>query len=217
MTGTEMLSFGPLQIEYQPEVLEPRPWTQRQSEWAARLLDTLPPGDVLELCAGVGHIGLLAVSGTSRHLVQVDADGLACDLARRNAARASQAGARWSVEVRHGDLEEALKPDELFVFVLADPPWVRSDATSDHPDDPVSAIDGGDDGLDLARACLEVISRHLTQDGAALVQVGDRVQVDALGEHLRTRPELGLRAVAHELLEGGAIVHVARLAAGGAG
>ncbi len=206
------MQFGHLDIAYDSEVLQPRPWTERQSDWSATLLAGLPSGDVLELCAGVGHIGLLAVAATDRRLVQIDASERACELARANAERARTADSRWSVEVRHGELEGSLAGDEEFVLVIADPPWVRSDQTGDHPDDPASAIDGGDDGLDLARSCLDVIGGHLAADGAALLQVGDRDQVRAIEEHVAAHPRLRLRVVSHEVLHGGVLVHLARLA-----
>src|SRR6478609_465026 len=45
------------------------------------------------------------------------------------------------VEVRVGRLETSLMPAERFALVLADPPWVPSDAVSRFPEDPVAAID----------------------------------------------------------------------------
>jgi methylase of polypeptide subunit release factors len=208
VTGTTQLTrFGHLEIEYDDQVLQPRSWTEHQSTWAAELLHGVPAGEVLELCAGAGHIGLLAISGTDRHLVQVDADGRACELARANAARSGSG----STEVRQGGLEEALRPEERFSLVIADPPWVRSDETGDHPGDPLAAIDGGDDGLDAVRSCVEVIGRHLAADGAAVLQVGDQDQVDAVARHVAGRPHLDLRVVEHRLLDGGALVHLARL------
>ena len=206
----QLMTFGHLQVEYDAQVLEPRGWTEQQSSWAAELLTGLPAGDVLELCAGVGHIGLLAIVGTSRHLVQVDADGHACDLARANASRAGAATADWSVEVRHGWLEDTLKPDERFVLVIADPPWVRSDETSRHPDDPLSAIDGGEDGLDSVRSCLAVIGRHLSPGGAAVLQVGDAEQAESVRAIVAEQPDLALRVVEHRTGPSGALVHLAR-------
>lgn len=208
MSVLEVMTFGHLEIRYDAEVLKPRPWTEEQSVWAAKLLADLPAGDVLELCAGVGHIGLLAVQGTTRHLVQVDASARACALARINAAEAGPAGR--SVEVREGALEEALAEDERFVLVIADPPWVPSDDVASHPDDPTSAIDGGADGLDGVRACLDVVARHLTDVGAAVLQVGDREQVEAVREYVDQRPQLRLAVADDRILDQGALVHLAR-------
>lgn len=199
------MTFGHLEIEFDSRVLTPRPWTEAQSAWAAELLATLPPGDVLELCAGAGHIGLLAVAGSSRHLVQVDANEVACDYARSNAARAGR-----PVEVRHGWLEESLLPDERFALVIADPPWVPAAQTAQHPEDPLSAIDGGADGLDVVRSSLTVIDRHLAPEGAAVLQVGDRGQAEAVGTYVDARPHLDLRAVGHRVLDDGALVLLTR-------
>ena len=204
------MTFGRLEIEYDDRVLRPRPWTLMQSAWAAELLGRLPPGDVLELCAGAGHIGLLTVVGTDRHLVQVDADVVACGFARANGARARGTGTGWSVEVRHGWLEEALSPGERFVLVVADPPWVPSAETSRHPEDPLPAIDGGPDGLDVVRTCLDVIGRHLTQDGAALLQVGSTEQAEAVAAYAEQHRRLDLRAVDHRAHAEGAVVQLTR-------
>ena len=211
MTGTtQRTAFGPLTIEYDDRVLRPRDWTRAQSAWAAELLTTLPPGGVLELCSGAGHIGLLAVAGTDRRLLQVDADAVACGFARANADRARNAGDGWSVEVRHGWLEEALEPQERFVLVIADPPWVTSVDTARHPQDPITAIDGGPDGLVVVRSSLAVTGRHLAHDGAALLQVGDAAQARRVDEHLRRTPGLALRTVEIRTVEGGALMHLVR-------
>ncbi|NYE36772.1 release factor glutamine methyltransferase [Nocardioides cavernae] len=180
---TEHIEFGPapgsLDIAFDDRVLRPREWTAAQSAWAADLMATTPGGTVLELCAGAGHIGLLAVAANGRRLVCVDASPVACDYARVNAVAN---GLAERVEVRESRLEEALADDERFPVVIADPPWVPREQTTRYPQDPLTAIDGGDDGLDVARACLEVIDRHLAPGGSAVLQVGTRAQTDLLRE-----------------------------------
>lgn len=174
---TERMDFGSLTIAFDDRVLRPRAWTAAQSEWAADLMATAPGGAVLELCAGAGHIGLLAVAANRRELVCVDASSVACDYARANAL-ANQMADR--VEVREGRLEEAVASHERFPVVIADPPWVPREETSRYPEDPLTAIDGGDDGLDVARACLAVVDAHLAPGGSAVLQVGTLAQVDVL-------------------------------------
>lgn len=176
-TGTRTTSFGSLQIAYDDRVLEPRAWTQWQSAWAAELLESRPAGPVLELCTGAGQIGLLAVAGNERRLVAVDLDPVACRYAVHNAGIAGLAD---RVEVRNAPLEEACSEDETFPLIIADPPWVPREDTGRFPEDPLTAIDGGDDGLHLARACLVVIDDHLHPEGRALLQVGTRDQVRQL-------------------------------------
>ena len=167
--------FGPIGVEYDDEVLVPRPWTIEQSRWAVELLPDLPEGPVLELCAGAGQIGLVVAHETGRALVQVDVDARACGYARRNA---EQAGLR--ADVRCGDLTGALAPDERFPLVLADPPYVPSDEVDSLPEDPAGAIDGGADGLDIARTCLGVAAAHLADGGVVVLQLGSCEQADQL-------------------------------------
>lgn len=178
---TEQIAFGSLTIAFDDRVLRPREWTAAQSEWAADLMVRAPGGPVLELCAGAGHIGLLAVAVTGRRLVCVDSSPVACDYARANAVAA---GIADRVEVREGRLETALQADEQFPVIIADPPWVPRDMTRQFPEDPLSAIDGGADGLDVARACLTVVADHLAPGGSAVLQLGTTAQAD----DLRTEP-----------------------------
>lgn len=196
MAVAKSMSFGHLEIAYDDRVLEPRAWTTMQSEWAADLLGQAPDGRVLELCGGAGHIGLLAVATSARHLVCVDLNPVACDFAREN-ARAAGLGAR--VEVRHGRIDEVLEPEERFALVVADPPWVPTAGVARFPDDPPVAIDGGDTGLDVARECVDAVVAHLVPGGHALLQLGTVEQAAEVGRWLDDMPDLSLGEVrAHE-------------------
>jgi methylase of polypeptide subunit release factors len=175
------MTFGGLSIEYDDTVLEPRSWTTAQSHWAADLLRRSPEGAVLELCSGAGHIGLLAATLGSRPLVQVDMDPAACAFARRNAAAARPVE---RVEVLEGPVDGTLDADARFVGVIADPPWVPSAETDRFPDDPLLAIDGGPEGLDVMRSCVRVAARHLVEGGWVLLQIGTEEQVKALDSWL---------------------------------
>jgi len=195
--------FEGLAIRYDDRVLAPRDWTAAQSHWVAELIGTAPPGAVLELCAGVGHIGLRAIQLAPRPLVCVDTNPAACDLLREN-ARAN--GLR--VEVREGSMEVVLHPAEQFPVIVADPPWVERAQVGDHPEDPVTAIDGGFDGLDLVRLCLTMIARHLMAAGSAVLQVGP-TQVGAVRGLVSGYDDL--RVVEFRTFERGALVRIARV------
>lgn len=172
-------AFGPLIIEYDARVLPPRSWTLEQSRWAAALCADAAAGPLLELCAGAGQIGLAAAVLADRELVQVEADPVAAGYARRNARRAG-----WGdrVEVRTDRLEEALRPDELFPLILADPPYLPTADTERWPEDPRTAIDGGPDGLAVTRACLVVAAAHLRRGGRLLLQVAGPDQAARVDE-----------------------------------
>lgn len=206
MPTVTTIPFGPLRISYDERVLTPRSWTQAQSLWAAELVAKSPPGPVLELCCGAGQIGLLAIATTPRPLVCVDVNPAACEFTRRNA---EEAGLAHLVEVREGLLEEQVAPDERFAVVIADPPWVPHDQVGRYPEDPLVAIDGGPDGLDLARACAVVAAEHLAPGGSALLQVGTTAQAERL--RLELAPESRLATAEVRELERGALVRLVRV------
>lgn len=202
-----MIRFGHLDIDFDDRVLRPRPWTARQSEWAAELLADLPDGPVLELCSGAGQIGLLTVALQERPLVCVDANPVACDFTRANADRA---GLGHLVEVREGDMEHAMDPEERFSLVIADPPWVPTAQVERYPEDPRLAIDGGEDGMLIAKMCLATIERHLSPGGAAVLQLGTTAQAQRVLEMI-TGSDLSVHEVRDWPGEG-VLVHIARAA-----
>ena len=161
------VDFEGLRIQTDPEVLTPRDWTAAQAHWAAELSSDVPDGPVLEVCAGAGHLGLLTARLTGRDLVAVDLNPVAGTLVQQNAEHAGV-----TVDVRIGDMVSVLGPQEYFPLMVVDPPWVRSREVEGFPEDPVLAIDGGDDGLRLVRACVGVVAVHLAPEGAAILQVG---------------------------------------------
>jgi release factor glutamine methyltransferase len=185
MTAAQV-DFGGLTIEYDERLLTPRDWTRQHAGWAARLLPDLPAGDVLELCAGAGQIGLLAVRDSLRRLVCVDLDPVAAEYITRNAAAAGMAD---RVSARTASIRDAVAPDERFPLIIADPPWVPRDRTAQYPGDPLTAIDGGPDGLAVTRDCLTAIDGHLAPGGVALLQLapGD-AQADAVAGALAGSP-----------------------------
>lgn len=186
---SHQVRYGSLVIEYDERVLRPRRWTTHQARWGAELLASAPAGPVLELCAGAGQIGLLTVAATTRELVCVDLNPVACEFARRNAAAN---GIAHRVDVRHGDLNEVLRPDEKFAFVVADPPYLGPEDVARFPDDPLLAIDGGPDGLAVVRTCVDVIGHHLMPGGRALVQLQSVEQAHRVRDELAARGALAL-------------------------
>jgi len=208
----QTMVFGHLPIAYDERVLRPRPWTVAQSRWATELLQTAPePSEVLELCAGAGHIGLLTLAMADAlpiRLVTVDVNPAACAYARRNA---EAAGLGERVDVREGRIDAVLAPEERFDLVIADPPWVASSMTDRFPEDPQIAIDGGTDGLDIVRSCLEACDRHLVPGGAVVLQLGSPGQALRVQDHLWAT---GSRLSAREIRPFGVQGVLMRLSAG---
>jgi release factor glutamine methyltransferase len=198
----QRMEFGPICVEFDDQVLRPRPWTLMQSEWAAELAASAPAGPILELCAGAGHIGLAAAVLSNRNLVQVEVEPAAARLAVRNA---TAAGYRSRTAVRVGSMQHVLGADEAFPLIVADPPYLPTAEVSRWPDDPVRAIDGGTDGLRLLRMSLRVSARHLMPGGAVLLQVAGARQAQELEAEL---PAGMVTAELREVDDRRAVVHL---------
>lgn len=198
----EVADFAGLDIHWDRRVLRPRAWTAEQSRWATEIARTAPPGPILELCCGAGQIGLLAARESGRELVQVDRDPVAAGYARRNAAAA---GVRS--DVRDAALEGALAPEERFPIVIADPPWLPTGRVAQYPDDPVTAVDGGADGVDMVLECLAVAMRHVAPLGHVVIQVGVNQQSELVAGTVSGHPGLAVLGV-RDCRPGGILVHV---------
>jgi release factor glutamine methyltransferase len=136
---------------------------------------------MLEIGCGAGQIGLAAAVLSGSALVQVDRDPAACRWAAHNAAAN---GCATRVEQRCGTAQEVLAPAERFGVVIADPPYVPSSDVGLYPEDPLGAIDGGADGLEVPRAFVEAAAGHLAPGGNVVVQLRGLAQVDQLAAWL---------------------------------
>ena len=154
------------------DVLIPRPETEQLVESAIEWAKGR--GAIRVVDVGTGS-GCLAVS-LARHLPQatvyaVDLSNLALDVARRNVAR----HASDSVQLVCGDLLESFASG--LDLVVANLPYV---AEADWPlvsvgvksFEPVLALDGGADGLDLFRKLLPQAAERLSPDGLLLMEIG---------------------------------------------
>jgi release factor glutamine methyltransferase len=108
-------------------------------------------------------------------LLATDASPAALELARENAVGHAVADVIQFVEA---DLLPPALPGDggPLDVVLANLPYVRSDAIAGLPVaasfEPAIALDGGPDGLDVARRLLGRLPEVLAHDGVALLEIG---------------------------------------------
>ncbi|SEF20873.1 release factor glutamine methyltransferase [Amycolatopsis pretoriensis] len=163
--------FHGLRITVRPGVFVPR----HRTEFLVDVAVSLAPPDpvVLDLCCGSGALGAaFGAFVTPRELHAADVEPAAVSCARLNLPLA---------EVHAGDLYDAL-PASLrgrVDVLLANVPYVPSEAVATMPPEarlhePRVALDGGSDGLDLARRVAEGASRWLAPGGTLLVETSTR-------------------------------------------
>lgn len=155
--------------------LIPRPETE---ELAMLLIDRFgksapPPARLLDMATGSGVLGLALAAAwpdCRATLSDISADALA--LAAENLQRMGLDPER--VALAHGDLFAAVAGP--FELIVANLPYIPSaeistlEAELSH--EPVLALDGGADGLDVIRRFIAALPSHLAPDGLAALEVG---------------------------------------------
>lgn len=168
--------FRHLKLTLGAETLIPRPDTESVVDAALERLGRRGDGcRVLELGTGSGAIAIsLAREGPTCKVYATDVSEAALQLARHNAARASQ-----HVQFRQADLTFGL--DGLaggIDLLVSNPPNVASAALEAlEPEvrdwEPHAALDGGPDGLDFYRRIFDEASWLLAPGADVVLEVGD--------------------------------------------
>jgi release factor glutamine methyltransferase len=169
--------FCRLRIAVEPGVFVPR----RRTEFLVAQAIGLAPSDavVLDVCCGSGAIGAaIAAALPDTELHATDVDPIAVRCARRNLD--------GSARIYQGDMYEPL-PGSLrgrVDVLVANVPYVPTEAVALMPPEAReherrAALDGGPDGLDLARRLFAGAPQWLAPGGCALVESTD-AQADAL-------------------------------------
>lgn len=128
---------------------------------------------VLDLCTGSGCLAILAaLAFENAHVTAIDVSEDALDVARRNVSD-YELGQR--VTLLQSDVYGTLG-DQRFDLIIANPPYVRSDAVAAFPPEyraePELAHLGGRDGLDLVKRIIDEAPRYLQPTGILVVEIG---------------------------------------------
>jgi len=150
-------------------VLIPRQETELLCQEAIRIIGNAP-WNVLDLCTGSGCIGItIAEHCKNANVSAIDISADALSLARENAQRLHQ-----KVSFVQNDLLEGI--DDIYDAILSNPPYIprgelpHLQAEVQH--DPMLALDGGTDGLELIRRIQQYCKKNLKKDGLLLMEIG---------------------------------------------
>ncbi|RCH64576.1 putative protein N(5)-glutamine methyltransferase [Streptomyces sp. SDr-06] len=173
--------FHGLRVAVEPGVFVPRRRTEFLVRQALAGADTTRPVVVVDLCCGSGALGAAlatALPGAELHAADIEAAAVRC--ARRNVAALGG-------QVYQGDLFAPLPPGlrGRIDILAANVPYVPSDEVGllppearDH--EPLVALDGGTDGLDIMRRVALEAPGWLAPGGTLLVETSERQVPGAL-------------------------------------
>ena len=166
--------------------LIPRPETEQLVEIALEMVKGKTSPKILDVGTGSGVIAItLALQLTEAEVQAADLSTDALALAAANAERHGLAG---RITFHQADL---LPPgDSKFDLIVANLPYIPApEIAALSPEvhhDPLAALDGGPDGLDLVRRLIDAAPERLTPGGALLLEIGAG-QADAVNTLLANR------------------------------
>ena len=169
--------FMGLEFKASPAALIPRPETELLVEKAISLLKERE-SIIIDVGTGAGAIAVsLAVNLPRAVLYATDVSPRALQLARVNALKH---GVDRRVFFRQGDLLAALSEDRLIGridLIAANLPYITTEEMADLPPEvrryePLTALDGGADGLALYRRLIPEATLLLKPQGYLLLEIG---------------------------------------------
>lgn len=136
--------------------------------------DPYSVGSVLDMCTGSGCLAILAGEAfPNAELTGADISPEALEVAQINRSRFMLDDYLELVET---DLFANLQ-GRRFDVIISNPPYVTQEAMDELPQEyrhePTLALEAGDDGMDIMRRMMPVLGDHLTENGIAVIEIGN--------------------------------------------
>jgi release factor glutamine methyltransferase len=171
--------FRGLDFIVTPDVLVPRPDTETLVE-AALAIGNGQNLAALDICTGSGAVAIaLKHESPSLEVYAADISPEALTVARKNARRILGTGE--IIRVREADLFTPLTTSRFpfpFSLITANPPYIASGEIAalarEVRGEPLLALDGGEDGLDLIRRIITEAPAFLLPGGSLLMEADPR-------------------------------------------
>ena len=160
--------FYGYKINVSGDVLTPRPETEELCEWIIRYAKK--EDKILDLCTGSGAIAITLKKKTGAKVTASDISEKALATAKENAKENNA-----EIEFIESDMFE--KIEGTYSIIVSNPPYIPS-ADIAHLDrevkdyEPLTALDGGKDGLDFYRIIAKESRNYLAEKGHLYMEVG---------------------------------------------
>ncbi len=174
--------FWSLPLMVSPATLIPRPDSETLIELVLEHYSDCPPGRILDLGTGSGCLLLALLSEFKM------ATGVGVDISADAIAVAAENAKRVELFDRSDFLQGNWTKGQVNTFdlIVSNPPYIPTRDIDGLDKDvrafePMTALDGGDDGLDMYRAIFSAISQVLAADGKVVVEIGIGQRDDVCG------------------------------------
>ena len=163
--------FYGYKIKVDERVLIPRPETEQLAEL---VIKTAEEGDkILDLCTGSGCIAVAVAKQAAEKNIAVTASDISASALELAAENAKANGA----DIKFIESDLFAKVRGKFNIIVCNPPYIRRGDLAGlqrevREHEPLSALDGGDDGLDFYRRLAAEAPKHLVRGGTLLVECG---------------------------------------------
>ena len=129
---------------------------------------------VLDMCTGSGCLAILAqMAFPEAQVTGADISADALEVAKINRTKY---GLDDDLELVQTDIFSHLGKRK-FDLIISNPPYVTHQAMEELPaeyrHEPALALEAGDDGMDFMRRFMPALKEHLTENGLAIVEIGD--------------------------------------------
>lgn len=169
---TNTQEFMALDLYVDSNVLIPQPDTEILVE---EVIDILKKDSnkksVLDLCTGSGAIGISVAKYSESHVTMSDISENALEIAKKNAT-SNEIIVKCNFIL--SDMFENI--DEKFDIIVSNPPYIKTKVintlSAEVQNEPMLALDGGEDGLNFYRIIAENAYKHLNKDGILALEIG---------------------------------------------
>ena len=165
--------FMGLTMKADPRALIPRQETELLVEEAlAHIRKLSPPAKILDMCTGSGCIAVSIAKLADATVTAVDISHKSLSLATENAVLH---GLMDKIHFHQGDLFSGLE-NQTFDIIISNPPYIpAAEIAILQPEihhEPKTALDGGNDGMDIYRRLVPQSLGYLAPGGKLLLEIG---------------------------------------------
>lgn len=162
--------FMGLDFKVNSHTLIPRGDTEILVERAIEIVKKNTYNSVLDIGTGSGAIAVSIAKYTNTHVDAVDISEGALKTAIEN-------GSNNGVNVNFFKSDLFSEVNEKYDIILSNPPYIEKDVIETlEPDvkdyEPLSALDGGNDGLDFYRRIINDIDSYINKNGCVIFEIG---------------------------------------------